>query len=164
MISKKMAEALNVQINKEMYSSHLYLAMAAYCRSEGLNGFAKWLGIQSSEERGHAMKLYGYLEDQGARVQLGAIAAPPADFGSARRVFEETLAHEQSITASIHGLVDLAVKEKDYATQGMLQWFVSEQVEEESAVVEIVAKMKMVGSDARGIFMVDRELGARAGG
>lgn len=163
MIGKKMTEALNVQINKELYSSYLYLAMAAYCRSEGLNGVAKWLGLQSSEERGHAMKLYGYMEDQGAKIRLGAIAAPPAEFGSARRVFEETLAHEQSITASIHALVDLAVKEKDYATQGMLQWFVNEQVEEESAVVEIVGKLKMVGGDVRGIFMVDRELGARAG-
>lgn len=163
MISKKMAEALNAQINKELYSSYLYLAMAAYCRSEGLGGFAKWLGIQSSEERGHAMKIFGYLEDQGARVQLAAIAAPATEFGSARRVFEETLAHEQFITASIHALVDLAIKEKDYATQGMLQWFVSEQVEEESVAADIVAKLKMIGGDARGIFMVDRELGARAG-
>ncbi len=163
MISKKMAEALNEQINKELYSSYLYLAMAAYCRSEGLSGFAKWLGVQSSEERAHAMKIYGYLEDQGAKVQLGAIAAPPADFGSARRVFEETLSHEQSVTAAIHSLVDLAIKEKDYATQGMLQWFVNEQVEEESVAGEIVSKLKMVGGDARGIFMVDRELGARAG-
>jgi ferritin len=163
MISKKMAEALNAQINKELYSSYLYLAMAAYCRSEGLGGFAKWLGIQSSEERGHAMKIFGYLEDQGARVQLAAIAAPATEFGSARRVFEETLAHEQFITASIHALVDLAIKEKDYATQGMLQWFVSEQVEEESVAADIVAKLKMIGGDVRGIFMVDRELGARAG-
>lgn len=163
MISKKMAEALNAQINKELYSSYLYLAMAAYCKAEGLGGFAKWLGLQSGEERGHAMKLYGYLEDQGAKVQLAAIAAPPSDFGSARRVFEETLAHEQFITASIHELVDLAVKEKDYATQGTLQWFVNEQVEEESHAADIVAKLKMVGGDARGIFMVDRELGARAG-
>jgi ferritin len=163
MISKKMAEALNAQINKELYSSYLYLSMAAYCRSEGLGGFAKWLGIQSSEERGHAMKIFGYLEDQGAKIQLAAIAAPATDFGSARRVFEETLAHEQFITASIHALVDLAIKEKDYATQGMLQWFVSEQVEEESVAADIVAKLKMIGGDVRGIFMVDRELGARAG-
>ena len=163
MISKKMTDALNEQINKELYSSYLYLAMAAYCQAEGLSGFAKWLGIQSSEERAHAMKLYGYLHDQGARVHLKAIAEPAADFGSPRRVFEETLAHEQFVTASIHGLVELAVKEKDYATQGMLQWFVNEQVEEESTAADIVGRLKMVGGDARGLFMIDRELGVRAG-
>lgn len=164
MIGKKVEEALNGQINKEIYSAYLYLAMSAYCRAEGLNGFAGWLGIQSREEWGHAIKLIKYLEDQGARVRLGAIAEPPADFGSARKVFEETLNHEQMITASIHDAMDLAVKEKDYATQGLLQWFVTEQVEEESTVADIVNKLKLVGGDARGIFMIDRELGARAAG
>lgn len=164
MIGKKMEEALNGQINKEMYSSYLYLAMSAYCRAEGLNGFAGWLAIQSREEMGHAMKFVKYMEEQGARVRLAAIAEPPSDFGSARKVFEETLSHEQMITASIHGLMELSVKEKDYATQGMLQWFVNEQVEEESVAADIVNKLKMIGGDARGLFMVDRELGARQGG
>ena len=161
MIGKAMQDAMNEQINKELYSSYLYLAMAAYCRSEGLAGFAKWLGVQSSEERAHAMKIYGYLEDQGAKVQLGAIAAPPADFGSARRVFEETLSHEQSVTASIHSLVDLAIKEKDYATQGMLQWFVNEQVEEEASADEVVQKLKLVEKTEGGLFMLDLELAKR---
>ncbi|MCX7818961.1 MAG: ferritin [Kiritimatiellae bacterium] len=161
MISRKMAASLNEQINRELYSSYLYLAMAAYCQAEGMSGMAKWLIAQSDEERGHAMKIYRYLEEQGARVALKAIAEPPAEFGSARQVFEETLKHERKVTAAIHALMEQAVREKDFATQGLLQWFVNEQVEEESIAAEIVAKLRMVGQDARGLYWIDRELGQR---
>lgn len=163
MISKKMTDALNEQIKKELYSSYLYLAMSAYCAEQGLAGFAKWLGMQSSEERGHAMKMYAYLQEQGASVKLKAIDEPPAKFGSGQKVFEDVLGHEKFITASICKVMDLAVAEKDYATQGLMQWFINEQVEEESIAADILGKLKMVGGDARGLFMVDRELGARGG-
>ncbi len=161
MIKKKVADALNEQINKELYSSYLYLAMAAYCHGEGLSGIAHWLEVQAEEERGHAMKIYRYLVSQNARVQLAAISAPPADFGTPRRVFEEVLVHEQTVTASIHHLMELAVKESDYATQGFLGWFVSEQIEEEATAQEIVQRFKLVGSDSRGLYWLDRELGQR---
>lgn len=163
MISRKMMTSLNEQINRELYSSYLYLAMAAYCQAEGMSGMAKWLVAQAEEERGHAKKMYHYLQEQGARVALKAIAEPPAEFGSPRQVFEETLKHERKITAWIHELMEQAMREKDFATQGLLQWFVNEQVEEESIAADIVAKFKLVGSDARGLYWLDRELGQRGG-
>lgn len=161
MISGKMAESLNEQINRELYSSYLYLAMAAYCQSQGMGGMAKWLVAQAEEERSHAMKIYRYLEEQGARVVLKAIAEPPAEFGSPRQVFEETLEHERKVAAAIHSLMEQAEREKDYATQGLLQWFVNEQVEEESTVADIVTKLKLLGQDARGLYLIDCELGRR---
>ncbi len=161
MISKKTAEALNEQIGKELYSSHLYLAMGAYLQAEGLPGMAGWLKAHAEEERGHAMRLIKYVEDQGAPVRLSGIAEPPAEYGSPRQVFEAVLDHERKITASIHALVELAIEERDFATQAMLQWFVTEQVEEESVASETVAKFKMIGGDARGIYLLDRELGQR---
>ena len=164
MISAKMTSALNEQINREMYSSYLYLAMSAHCRSEGLNGFAGWLGIQAREEYGHAMKILKFLEERGARVELKTIKAPPARFASPVKIFEDVLAHEKFITDSINDLMELAVKEKDFASQVELQWFVKEQVEEESVAADILNKLHLVGSDPRGLFMVDRELGARQGG
>ncbi len=163
MISRKMAGSLNEQINRELYSSYLYLAMAAYCQAEGMGGMAKWLVAQSEEERGHAMKIYRYLEDQGARVVLKGIQEPPVEFGSPRHVFEETLKHERKVTGWIQELMEQAVREKDYATQGLLQWFIQEQVEEERAAADIVAQFKMIGADARGLYLLDRELGQRGG-
>jgi ferritin len=163
MISKKMQTALNKQINKELYSSYLYLAMAADCREKGWNGVATWLEIQAGEENGHAMKFYKYMAEQGAGVQLDAIAKPPASFESVAKIFDATLEHERFITKSIGELVELAVAEKDHATQIMLQWFVTEQVEEEAHASEIVQKIGFVGGDARGLFLIDRELGARKG-
>jgi ferritin len=162
MISKKMADALNEQINREMFSSYLYLAMSAHCEHEGLAGAALWLGIQAKEEHGHAMKFYKYLLEQGARVDLQAIEKPAGKWESLGALFGAVLKHEQFITRSIHGLVDAAIAGKDHATQIMLQWFVTEQVEEEAHASEIVAKLKMVGSDARGLYLMDRELGSRA--
>jgi len=164
MISKKMSKSLNEQINKELYSAYLYLSMSAYAENENLKGTAHWMALQAKEETGHAMKFYKYLLEQGARVELQAIERPPVEFKSLRQLFEETLKHERKVTASIHALTKLAKDEQDYATEIALQWFVSEQVEEEANVEEILAKLNMVGADTRGIYLLDRELGARAGG
>ena len=161
MISKKMTEALNEQINKEMYSAFLYMDMSAHCTYVGLNGFANWFMVQYQEEMSHAMKIYDYVNDQGEKVVLNAIEKPPGNFGTPLEMFEATLKHEQFITASIHGLVDLANEEKDYATQIFLQWFITEQIEEEANDNEMIAKLKLVGKDGNGLFMIDKELEAR---
>lgn len=161
MISKKMSDALNGQINKEMFSSYLYLAMSAYCQHEGLSGVANWMKIQAQEEMLHAMRFYQYMESQGAQIALQAIEAPPTTFKSALHLFQETLKHEQFITKSIQGLADLAQKEKDHATSIMLQWFITEQIEEEANATDILNKFKMVGNSSQGIWMIDRELAAR---
>jgi ferritin len=162
MIGDKMAEALNVQINKEMYSAYIYLSMAAYSEHIGLSGFANWFMVQYQEENEHAMRIYKYLQEQGAQVKLETIEKPQTDYKSPTDMFEKTLAHEQFVTKSIHELVDLAVKEKDHATQIILQWFVTEQVEEEANDHEILDKLKLVGDSGRGLYMLDKELGVRA--
>lgn len=162
MISEKMTKALNEQINKEMYSAFLYMDMSAHCTYVGLNGFANWFMVQYHEEMSHAMKIYDYVNDQGEKIVLDAIEKPPGTFGTPLEMFEATLKHEQFITKSIHGLVDLANKEKDYATQIFLQWFVTEQIEEEANDNEMIAKLKLVGKDGNGLFMIDKELESRA--
>ncbi len=161
MISEKMTSALNEQINKEMYSAYLYMSMSAHCTNVGLDGFANWFMVQYQEEMTHAMKIYDYLNEQGEKVILEAIEKPPSEFGTVLEMFEATLEHEQFITRSIHELVDLANEEKDYATQIFLQWFVTEQIEEEGNDNEIIAKLKLVGNEGNGLFMLDREMAAR---
>jgi len=161
MLSKKMLDALNGQINKEMYSAYLYMAMSAYSQYTGLKGFSNWFYVQYQEEMEHAMRIYNYIHGQGGQVQLKAIEQPPADFGLPMEMFEATLKHEQFITKSIHQLVDLAIAEKDHATQIFLQWFVTEQIEEESNDNEIIDKLKLIGKDGNGLFMLDKELGTR---
>ncbi|MDZ7392028.1 MAG: ferritin [candidate division KSB1 bacterium] len=161
MVSKKMEEALNRQVNREMYSAYLYLSMAAFSEHIGLKGFAHWFEAQAKEEMGHAMRFYRYVFDQGAKVTLEAIEKPPADFGSAQAMFEKTLEHEKAVTKMITDLMELAVAEKDHATQVFLHWFISEQVEEEAHAAEILGKLKFVGEHPNGLFMIDRELGAR---
>ena len=156
-----MAEALNDQINKEMYSAYLYLAMSAYSEHQGLKGFANWLHVQYQEETEHAMKIYHYLQEQGNPVKLAAIEQPPEEFGSPLEMFEKVLSHEQFVTKSINGLVDLSLQEKDYATQIFLQWFVTEQIEEESNANEIIDALKLIGDQGNGLFMFDKELGGR---
>ncbi|HTR81987.1 MAG TPA: ferritin [Bacteroidota bacterium] len=162
MLSKAMQDAINSQINKELYSSYLYLAMSSHFAESNLGGFASWMKVQSSEECGHAMKFYGYLIERNAHVELEAIEKPNAKFKSPVEVFKEVLAHEQKVTASIHKLYDLAVKEKDYATEIMLQWFVTEQLEEEKSAGDILEQLKMVGDSPVSIIMMDRQLAARA--
>ena len=161
MISENMIDALNGQINKEIYSAYLYMSMSAGSTYAGLNGFANWFMVQYQEEMTHAMKIYTYVNDQGAQVKLAAIAQPPIDFDSALDMFEKTLGHEEFVTKSINELVDLAIKENDHATNIFLQWFVTEQIEEESNDNEIIAKLKLVGGEGNGLFMLDKELAQR---
>ncbi len=161
MLTKKMHEALNRQVNREMYSAYLYLSMAAFSEHIGLKGFAHWFEAQAREEMEHAMRFYRYLLDQGAKITLETIEKPPADFASALDMFEKTLEHEKAVTKMITDLTELAMAEKDHATQVFLQWFVTEQVEEEAHATEILGKIKFVGDHPNGLFMIDRELAAR---
>jgi len=160
-LSKKMQDALNEQIREELASAYIYLSMAAYCESINLHGFAHWMQSQSNEEMAHAMKFYGYVHERGGRVVLEALEQPPTEFEGPADVFEKTLAHEQYITDRIHKLYALAVEENDYASLGILQWFVGEQVEEENSATEILDVLKMVGDKGQALFMLDRQLGSR---
>lgn len=161
MISKTMEQALNKQINRELYSAYLYLSMSAYFETVNMKGFAKWMRVQAKEEQSHAMKIYDYLLARGGRPNLLDIEAPKAKWASAGKVFEEVYAHEQKVTGMIHGLVDLAIKEKDHASFEMLQWFVKEQVEEEENASSILARVMCVGDIAGHLFCLDHELGKR---
>ncbi len=161
MLSKTLQKALNEQIQKEFYSSYLYLSMAAYAESMNLPGFAHWLKLQQQEEHGHAMKLYKYVNERGGRVELLGIDQPPVEFKSPTALFEEVLQHEQYITESINKLYEKALKENDYATQVMLQWFISEQVEEEATASEILETLKMAGEKGQSLLMLDRQLARR---
>jgi len=161
MIGKKMTAAINDQINFEMYSGYIYLAMAAHFRDQGLNGFANWMEVQQQEENFHAMKMYRYLAERGGRIELKAIAQPPKSWKSPLAAFEHALEHEQIVTGRIGRLVDLAVAEKDHASANFLQWYVNEQVEEEANVSEIIGQLKLAQGAPNLLFMIDRELGQR---
>ena len=161
MLSEKMVMKLNYQINRELYSAYLYLSMASYADAEGLNGFANWFKIQAKEEEFHAEKMYNYVNQQGRRVVLEAIEQPQTDFTSMVDLFEQTLKHEKVVTSLINGLVKLAREENDYATESFLQWYVTEQVEEEANPAEMIQKLKYIGKDGRGLLMLDKELAAR---
>ncbi len=161
MLSKKIQDALNGQINAELYSSYLYLAMAAHFEAANLKGFANWMRVQAGEEYGHAMKFYAYINDRMSRVTLKAIAAPPASWPSAQAAFREVCKHEAKVTGLINNLVDLAVAAKDHATTAMLQWFVSEQVEEEASANEVLSMLGAIKESANGLFMVDHQLAKR---
>lgn len=161
MISNKIQNAINKQINNEIYSAYLYLAMSAEATSKGLKGTGIWFQVQYQEETGHALKFYKYLLEQGAEVELEAIAKPKIGFKSLLEMFEATIKHERSITKCINELMDLAVAEKDYATQILLQWYVSEQVEEEANDNEIVGMLKMAGNSTGTLLMIDKQLGKR---
>lgn len=164
MLSKALLEGINEQIKHEIASAYLYLSMSAYCEGSGYAGMGKWLKMQWEEELSHAMKLYGYVFDRGSQVTLQAIDRPPARFKSPLDVFRQVAAHEEKVTALIHKLYELAVKEKDYATQVELQWFIKEQVEEEKRANEIVGQMEMIGESGQALAMMDRHLGMRAKG
>jgi ferritin len=156
-----MLSALNKQINKEIYSAYLYMSMSAYSQYTGLKGFANWFMVQYNEEMEHAMKIYTYVNDQGEQVKLMAIDEPPVEFDSPLDMFEKTLDHEKFITKSINELVDIAIAEKDHATVIFLQWFVTEQIEEEGNDNDIINQLKLVGDNGNGLIMIDRELGSR---
>ena len=161
MLSPDLESAMNSQIAAELYSSHLYLAMSAYCEAEGLRGFATWFRMQSDEERDHALRFLRHVVDRGGRVMLTGMDAPATDFGSPQGAFEQALAHEMNVTMMIDGLYGMAVKHGDYASQVFLQWFVTEQVEEERTATEIVQTLKNLGNDPASLLILDRELGAR---
>ena len=161
MITDKMQAALNDQVNKELYSEYLYFSMAAYFDSIGLKGFANWMRCQMKEERTHALIQYTYINDAGGRAQMAPIAGPPVEFESVLSVYEETLAHEKIVTASINNLVNLAIEENDHATAAFLQWFVTEQVEEEATAKQWADQLRLIGDDGRGILMLDREAATR---
>lgn len=162
MLSKKMEEALNQQINAELYSSYLYLAMAAHFQTANFTGFAGWMRTQAKEEEAHAMKIYDYILERNNHVALKQVEAPPAKWGSPLKIFEEAYKHEQAVTAKIHKLAEMANEERDQATAVFLQWFVSEQVEEEAQTSLIYEQLKMVGEDhIGGIFMLDHRHGKR---
>ena len=161
MISQKIQDALNAQINKEQYSAQLYLAMSAYCEAKSFKGFGHWLRLQAQEETGHAVRLIAFLSDRGGKLELKAIQAPPAEFGTMTELFEKVLSHEQLITSSIHALFELSRSEKDHASEIALQWYVTEQVEEEANAGEILNKLKAVGEQGGGVWYLDSKLGKR---
>jgi len=163
MISKIMQDAINDQINKELYSSYLYLSMAAYFEDRNLSGFSHWMRVQESEEREHAMKLYDFLLERGGKVNLKAIDAPKTEWTSTLEVATEVAAHEAKVTASIYALYETALKEKDYPAQIMLQWFISEQVEEEKNATDIVANLKLIEERGTAVLMLDHQLAKRGG-
>jgi ferritin len=160
-LSKTVQDAMNEQVSNEFYSAYQYLAMAAYCESVNLPGFAQWMRTQSQEETEHAMKFYDFILDRNGRVVLQAIEGPVIEFDSPLEVFEQALEQEQKVTAMINDLYGLAVKESDYASQAFLQWFVTEQVEEEKNAGDVAETLKMVGDKSEMLFLLDRELGQR---
>jgi ferritin len=161
MLSKAMQDAINEQINKEYHSAYIYLSMAAYCESVNLPGAAHWMKVQAKEETGHGDKFFDYLVDQGARVILKPIAQVPTEFKSLLEVFEKALEHEKKMTGWLNQLYAQAVKESDYATQILLQWYITEQVEEEKNAGQIVEQLKIVGEHSSAIFMLDHHLASR---
>ena len=163
-LGKALQDAINGHINSEIYSAYLYLSMSAYCDSINMPGFAHWMRVQHQEEMAHAMKLFDFVNDRGGRVTLQAIEQPPVEFRSALDVMEQTLQHERRVTSLIHRLYELAAEESDYPAQVLLQWFISEQVEEEKAVDEILEQLKLVGDDGAGLLMIDARLGDRTAG
>jgi len=164
MIGQKIQDALNAQINLEQYSAQLYLAMSGHCERKSFRGFAHWLRIQAQEENVHAMKLVAFLLDRGGRLDLRVVEAPPTDFGTVTQMFEKILAHEQSNTASINALFERSRAEKDYASEITLQWYVTEQVEEEANVGQILDQLRAVGEQGGGIWYLDSKMGKRAAG
>jgi ferritin len=160
-IHASIQDALNSQINLEQYSAQLYLAMSAHLEAKSFRGFAHWLRIQAQEETAHALKLVDFLLDRGGKLQLAPVAAPPTDFGTVTKVFEHVLAHEQKNTASINVLFERSRAEKDYAAEIALQWYVTEQVEEESTVSQIVDQLRAMGEQGGGIWYLDSKLGKR---
>lgn len=157
----KMIEAFNEQIKKEFYSAYMYLAMSAYLADAGLPGFASWMRVQAKEEVTHATKMYDYVLSRGGKVVLKAIDMPPAEWKGPLDVMQAALEHEKFVTGCLNELTDLAVKEKDHASQIFLSWYITEQVEEEQQFGDIVSSLKLINGEGQGLLMMDRELGGR---
>lgn len=162
-MNKKVMDALNEQIKAELHSAYIYLAMSAHFSEKNLDGFAQWMKLQAGEEVGHAMRLYAHVLETGGHIVLKAVDAPPSKFGSPKEIFETALAHEKKITKMIHDLFDLAREEDDYATELMLQWFVTEQVEEEDSAGRAVEQLEMAGDSTAALLMLDQRFGQRQG-
>ena len=157
----RIQEELNKRTNWEFYSAYLYLSMAAHFESLNLKGFANWMRVQTQEELVHAMKVYDYIIERGGMVNLSAVKEPPSEWTSPLQALENAYQHEQMVTGQINDLTDLAISERDHATNSFLQWFVTEQVEEEASINEVVQKLKLTGDTSGGLFMLDRELSQR---
>ena len=164
MINKKVQDALNRQCNREMYSAYLYLSMSAYFQSVNLKGFANWMRVQTQEEMVHAMKFYDFVNDRGGKVTLHAIEAPPTEWASPLAAFEDAYKHEQQVTSRINDLTSFALESKDHATHIFLQWFVTEQVEEEKSAADVIQKLRQLEQAPGMLFMLDNEMGGRTAG
>ncbi|MEA2036333.1 MAG: ferritin [Nanoarchaeota archaeon] len=160
-LSKNMENALNKQVNAEIYSAYLYLSMSADFESKNLKGFANWMNVQAKEEMSHAMKIYNFILERSSTITLDTIQKPKKEWKTPLEAFSDAYKHEQKVTAMINNLVDLATKERDHATASMLQWFVDEQVEEEANAEEIVQKLKLTKNSPQALFMMDKDLSAR---
>lgn len=160
-MKKKLRDAMNAHLSKELYAAHLYLAMSAYFDDINLPGCGSWMRSQAEEERGHAMKFYEYMYDRGGTVEIMALDKPPARYGSALDAFRAAFEHERQVTRAIDDLYAQAIDQKDYASQVFLQWFVEEQVEEEKTAGDIVQTLEMVADSSAALLMFDRELGRR---
>ncbi|HEX6558257.1 MAG TPA: ferritin [Longimicrobiales bacterium] len=162
MLSKGIQDAINAQIHHEFHSAYLYLSMSAFMENANFKGFAHWMRVQAQEEVAHAMKLFDYVNDRNGRITLRTLEQPPENFDSVLGAFEQALEHERKVTKMIHDLYELASREHDYATQMALQWFITEQVEEEANATEQVDRLKIAGGDGAALLMLDRELGTRS--
>ncbi|MBF0120533.1 MAG: ferritin [Desulfobacterales bacterium] len=161
MLNEKVCEELNNQLNAELYSSYLYLSMSAFFKFINLGGFSSWIYVHAQEELLHAMKYYDFIKQRGGRVVLKEIKAPPKDWESPTLAFENVLEHELSVTKMINELVSITIKERDAASNVFIQWFVTEQAEEESKAKDVLGKLKLIGNAQGGLFMLDRELSLR---
>lgn len=161
MLSKKMEEALNAQINAEFWSAYLYLSMSNHFAAAGNPGFANWFSVQFQEEQAHATIFTKYVLSCGGKVTLAPIAAVKTEWASPLEAFEDTLVHEKKVTAMIHDLCVLADEEKDFGTANMLKWFVDEQIEEEASAQELIDSLRMIKDNGFGLYMLDKELKAR---
>ena len=161
MLKEKLSQALSDQVNAELYSAYLYLAMSAHSDRAGFKGFANWLDIQAQEEMAHAMHMFSHILERGATPSFQAVEAPPAEFDSLTSLFEKVLSHEQYVSQRIDKIATLAMQESDHATYGFIQWYVNEQVEEESSADEILQKLKYIGDNLSMLYTLDTELGTR---
>lgn len=161
MLSTTVEDKLNEHTNAEFFSAHLYLSMAAYFKSIDLMGFAHWMEVQFEEEMTHAKRFFEFIDRMDGRAKITEIAAPPFEWDSPLAAFEYTYTHEQEVSKRIHDLVSIVIAEKDHATHNFLQWFVSEQVEEEASVKGILQKLRFIGEEKMGLLMIDQELANR---
>ncbi len=161
MLNPKIEKAINAQINEELYSSYLYLAMAAHLANIGLNGFANWMNIQVMEEMNHAKFFFDFVLERGGKVELNQIAKPPSEWDNITQIFEETVKHEKHISSRINDIVTLALEEKDHATASFLHWFVDEQVEEEATAEDWLNKLKLTKAEGTALFFLDQEAAKR---